>query len=137
MPTPAGVWLLEDVQPVAAFLDRASPSSADGPLRLVDWVGTPPAPPGSSRVAVADGDGFAVHDGEDAPVVRVASDGGIRAHPAPGLNLCAAHDGDLWLTGSATVVVPFRVRGTPSPPPLRRWARDSSSCSRRTAAAAR
>ena len=117
MPTPAGVWLLEDVQPVAAFLDRTSPSSADGPLRLVDWAGTPPAPPGSSRVAVADGDGFAVQDGEGAPVVRVAPDGGVRVHQAPGLVLSAAHDGDLWLTGGATVIVPFRVPGEPSPPP--------------------
>ncbi len=116
--TPSGLWLVEDVQPVAAFLDTTSAVGTGGTPRLVDWAGTPPAPAGSSRVAVADGAGFAVQDGAGAPVVRVAADGGVRVHQAPGLTLRAAHRGDLWLTGGGTVVVPRGVLGEPFPPPL-------------------
>jgi hypothetical protein len=116
VPVPAGVWLLEDVQPVAAFVDTAVFAGAGGPPRLVGWAGTPPAPPDSPRVAVADGDRFAVQDGEGAPVVRIAAGGGVRVHPAPGLSLRAAHDGDLWLTGGATAIAPRQVFGEPSPP---------------------
>lgn len=78
----------------------------------------------------------AAQDGEGAPVVRMAPDGSVGVHPAPELTIRATHDGDVWLTGGATVVVPpgFAVR-----PPRRRCrrARDSSSCSMRTAATAR
>jgi len=119
VPTPSGVWLVDGVQPVAAFLPAITSTTAVHRPRLMDWAATPPPPPlsDSRRVVLAEGDGFAVQDGDGTPIVRVASDGGVSVHPAPGLALQVAHDGDLWLTGGDQVTVLFRPHDESAPPP--------------------
>ncbi|NIZ90271.1 hypothetical protein [Kineococcus rubinsiae] len=95
--TTSGVWVLDELQPVAAVLDPDT-----GALRrLVSWAQLPPPPPGEDVVVCADGDGLWVQHGRLGPLVRVDLDGVSTTVWTECLVLTAAGAGSAWCTSPA------------------------------------
>ena len=106
------VWLVDESWPVAAALD------ADGNAAVVDWPASETATyTEPSRVAVADGVGIVVQDGEQVAWVRRA--GSVVHGVGRGLTLSAADPEAAWLV-DRSFVDPGRPDpgATPEAPPL-------------------
>ncbi|WP_369054900.1 hypothetical protein [Kineococcus terrestris] len=92
--TTAGVWVLDEVQPVAAVLDPA-----DGGLRrLVSWTRLPPPPPGRAAVVRADDEALWVQNDPRGPLLRVPVEEPGTAVWAGGLTLSVAAGSSAWCT---------------------------------------
>ncbi|MEW1959198.1 hypothetical protein [Kineococcus sp. NPDC059986] len=97
--TTAGVWVLDETQPVAAVLDPV-----EGRVRrLVSWTELPPPPPGEPMTARVDAEALWVQNSPGGPLLRLQVGVDAVAVWTDGLTLAAAGRSSAWCTSAPPV----------------------------------
>ncbi|PRY12541.1 hypothetical protein [Kineococcus rhizosphaerae] len=92
--TTAGVWVLDETQPVAVVLDPVGGRVR----RVVSWTELPPPPPGEPVTARVDGEALWVQNGPAGPLLRLRVGDDALAVWTDGLTLAAAGRSSAWCT---------------------------------------